>query len=77
MVDATLEKWQKKKSFNPYIIRIIRADNQEIKYLSINNKHIKDDNNEEYVLIISLDVTEIFKAQNTILERNKRTRKNQ
>ena len=75
MVDATLEEMAEKKSFNPYIIRIIRADNQEIKYLSINNKHIKDDSNEEYVLIIFLDVTEIFKAQNTILERNKELEK--
>ena len=75
MVDAKLDEMAEKQIFYPYIIRIIRADNQEIKYLSINNKHIKDDNNEEYVLIISLDVTEIFKAQNTILERNKELEK--
>lgn len=75
LVDAKLDEMAQSKSFNPYIIRVIRADNQEVKYLSINNKHIKDDNNEEYVLIISLDVTEIFKAQNTILERNKELEK--
>ena len=62
MVDAKLDEMAENKSFYPYIIRIIRADNQEIKYLSINNKRIRDDNNEEYVLIISLDVTKIFKS---------------
>lgn len=71
LAEAKLQELNSKYAFEPYVLKIIRADNNELRYLSVNNKHIRDFENEEYVLIISVDVTEIVNAQKTIIERNK------
>lgn len=75
IAESRLSDMMSKNSFEPYILRIIRADNKEVRCLSINSKYIKDDKFEEYVLIISLDITEIIKAQETIFERNQELQK--
>lgn len=70
LAEARLEQMFKEHYFDPQIIRIIKPNNHEIRYISISGKHICDYQNEEYVLIISVDVTEIINAQKTIIERN-------
>lgn len=71
LAESKLQQMINECYFDPYVLRVIRNDNEEIRYISLSSKHIKDYENEDYVLIISVDVTEIINAQNTILERNK------
>lgn len=71
LAESKLQQMISECYFDPYILRVIRNDNEEIRFISLSSKHIKDYENEDYVLIISVDVTEIINAQNTIIERNK------
>lgn len=55
----------------PFIMRVSRNNGKETRFISISSKHIKDEHDEEYFLIIFVDVTEVVQAQKTIIERNK------
>lgn len=64
-------RFKQPKSEYPFIIRINRDNGRETRFISVSSKHIRDFKNEEYLLIIFVDVTEVVNAQKTILERNK------
>lgn len=54
-----------------FIMRILRADNEELRYLSVTSRLTKDELNGDYFLIIASDVTEEFLDKKNIQEQNR------
>lgn len=68
---AQLQEMKEKKSFKPYVFRIKRTDNNEVRHISVVSKFISNDAVKDYVLVILVDVTDNITAHETIEKRNK------
>ncbi len=71
LVIEKVKEMQEKKHFTPFRHRIIRANDGELRYISINNKLVKDGANQEYLLVTTTDITDHIKAKQLLENRNR------
>lgn len=70
-VTHILEEMIRTKNFKPFKYRIIRANDQSVRYFFANNKLIIDKDAKEYLLGCTMDITEEYLHQQLIEDRNR------
>lgn len=71
IVEEKMKEMIEKKHFEPFVHKIYRANDKELRYISVNNKLVEDKKIGKYLLVITVDVTEDIESQLTIERRNK------
>lgn len=71
IVEERVQEMNTTKTFEPFIHRIIRANDNQTRYISINNKLINDETVGEYLLVVTIDITEDVLKNQDIAKQNK------
>lgn len=72
LVNKKLEEMVQHKTFAPFTHRIIRQNDQQIRYITLDNKLVKDQNDDEYLVVTTSDITDYIEAELEIEEKNRK-----
>lgn len=71
MVNDRINEMLQKKSFEPFTHRIYRNDDKSLRYVHINNKFLMDKNGNEFLLVLTADITETVSKAIELSEKNR------